>query len=108
MYHGTSLLFVLPIAHNPIVTAGLMWQPEIEPIAYAAHNRLRPNAIDTPRTPTDHDGPADPRVARIPVAGPPTTRMSVPTASASAIRCCWVITCSLRRRARRRKAVNSQ
>ena len=35
-------------AHMPMVTAGLMWQPEMWPKRYAAHSRLRPNANHTP------------------------------------------------------------
>ena len=68
-----------------------MWHPEIEPIAYAAHSRLSPNAIATPSTPTAPVG-KNPPVARIAVPGPPTTRISVPIASANAIRLCSVIT----------------
>ena len=32
-----------------MVTAGLMWQPEIRPMRYAMHRRLRPKASDTPQ-----------------------------------------------------------
>ena len=67
------------------MTAGLMWHPEMEPIAYAAHSSARPKAIETPRTPTDPDSKKSP-VARIAVPGPPTMRIIVPTPSARAIR----------------------
>ena len=36
----------------PMVTAGLMWQPEIRPMRYAMQSRLRPKARATPRMPT--------------------------------------------------------
>ena len=63
-----------------------MWQPEIDPIAYAAQSRLSPNASATPSTPTVLGAPANPPVARIAVPGPPTTRIIVPMASAMPIR----------------------
>src|SRR5690242_8788099 len=64
-----------------------MWQPEIEPIAYAATRSERPNAMATPRTPTEAPVLSSKApVASTAVPGPPTTRIMVPTASARAMR----------------------
>ena len=43
--------FYLLVAIIAIVTAGLIWQPEIPPIAYTRNIKTNPNAIATPRTP---------------------------------------------------------
>src|SRR5664280_2852776 len=69
------------MAHRPRVTAGLTWQPEMEPMAYAATSSERPKASATPMIPTDPLGKKFP-VARMAVPAPPTTRIIVPMASA--------------------------
>lgn len=69
------------MTHRPRVTAGLTWQPEMEPMAYAATSSERPKASATPRMPTDPLGKKVP-VARMAVPAPPTTRIIVPMASA--------------------------
>jgi hypothetical protein len=45
---AVSIFFV---SHIPRVTAGLMWQPLIGPIAYAITSSERPNASATPSCP---------------------------------------------------------
>src|SRR5664280_1879796 len=72
------------MTHRPRVTAGLTWQPEMEPMAYAATSSERPKASATPRMPTDPLGKKLP-VARMAVPAPPTTRIIVPMASAMPI-----------------------
>ena len=44
MYVGTSRAGNRLPAHNPIVTAGLIWHPEIDPIVKAIVSSVKPNA----------------------------------------------------------------
>src|SRR5664280_1548913 len=69
------------MTHRPRVTAGLTWQPAMEPMAYAATSSERPKASATPMIPTDPLGKKLP-VARMAVPAPPTTRIIVPMDSA--------------------------
>src|SRR6185503_2508964 len=64
-----------PAAQTPRLTAGLMWQPEMGPIPYAAPIRAKPKAIAMPRMPT-----LSPATTAVPQ--PKNTRMKVPTSSA--------------------------
>src|SRR6476620_11871794 len=60
----------------PRVTAGLIWQPEIGPIANAMANRESPNAMATPTLPTFPP-------AMTAVVNPAKTRTNVPNNSAA-------------------------
>src|SRR6185437_3715723 len=60
----------------PIVTAGLMWQPEIGPMANAMASRESPNARATPTLPT-----FPPAITA--VVNPANTRTNVPNNSAA-------------------------
>src|ERR1700676_3180442 len=79
MYGGTSAPGNRLPAHNPIVTAGLIWHPEIDPIVNAIVNRVRPKASATPRNPIPVFGkPA----ASTALPHPPKTSQKVPINSA--------------------------
>src|SRR3954469_9312759 len=73
------------MAHNPSVTAGLMWQPEMLPMAYAITSNDRPKPRATPRTCTLPLG-KNPPVASTAVPGPPSISTKVPMVSAPSIR----------------------
>src|SRR6476469_3552229 len=60
----------------PRVTAGLIWQPEIGPMANAMANRESPNAMATPTLPTFPP-------AMTAVVKPAKTRTNVPNNSAA-------------------------
>src|SRR4051794_15383753 len=64
---------------SPSVTAGLMWQPETGPTAYAIASSESPNANATPRFPI-----LSPATTAAPT--PPKTSTNVPTHSAPARR----------------------
>src|SRR5260370_16186358 len=79
MYGGTSCAGNRLPAHNPIVTAGLIWHPEIDPIVNAIVSSVRPNASATPRNPIPVFGkPA----ASTALPHPPKTSQKVPINSA--------------------------
>src|SRR5436190_16525501 len=65
-------------AHKPSVTAGLRWQPEMWPMAYAMVSRVRPNASEMPTLPA-----AEPASTAVPQ--PPRTSHSVPINSAETL-----------------------
>src|ERR1700731_2874622 len=50
-YGATSRPGNRPPAHNPKLTAGLIWHPEIRPIAYAMVSSVSPKAKATPVKP---------------------------------------------------------
>ena len=80
MYVGTSFPGNRLPAHNPIVTAGLIWHPEIDPIVNAIVSSVSPNANATPRNPIPVFGkPA----ASTALPHPPNTSQNVPINSAA-------------------------
>src|SRR5450755_707693 len=74
-YPGTSAHLHRPATARPTVTAGLMWQPEIGPIAYAIATSAKPNASEMPSGPS-----ACPSNTAEPT--PTNTSTNVPTSSA--------------------------
>src|SRR6476646_12297086 len=64
------------LTNIPRVTAGLIWQPEIGPMAKAMANRESPNAMATPTLPT-----FPPAITA--VVNPAKTRTNVPNNSAA-------------------------
>src|SRR5579863_388916 len=70
-----SLTDIRPAANMPRLTAGLMWQPEMGPMLYAAPISANPKAKAMPTTPT-----LSPATTAVPQ--PNNTRMNVPTNSA--------------------------
>src|SRR5215472_1470437 len=80
MYGTTSELGNFPPENKPTVTAGLMWHPEMCPIAYAIVSSVKPKASETPTRPTPTLGnPA----ASTAVPHPPRTSQNVPMNSAA-------------------------
>src|SRR5271163_3080385 len=80
MYGSTSFPWKRLPAHSPIVTAGLIWHPEIDPIVKAIVKRVRPKANATPRKPIPTLGkPA----AKMALPHPPKTSQKVPINSAA-------------------------
>jgi hypothetical protein len=74
-YSTASRVLIRPEDRSPTVTAGLMWQPETGPMAYAMARSDRPKANATPSGPITF-----PAMTAEPT--PPNTRTNVPTASA--------------------------
>ncbi len=69
-----------PALHNPIVTAGLKWPPEMWPTAYAIVKTVKPKARATPTNPIPRWGnPA----ASTAAPQPPNTSQNVPKNSAT-------------------------
>src|SRR5436190_19557262 len=68
-----------PATTSPTDTAGLRWQPEIGPIAYAIVRTVKPKASETPSQPTWPP-------ASTAVPHPPSTSQNVPIASAKSTR----------------------
>src|SRR5260370_4320782 len=62
-------------SRTPSVTAGLMWQPDMGPMAYAIASSAKPNASATPKNPMWLP-------ARTALPTPPNTNTKVPTNSA--------------------------
>src|SRR5215510_535433 len=79
MYGASFCAGNRPLAHNPMETAGLRWQPEMCPMANAIVSTVRPKARDTPSSPMPTPGNAADRTA---LPHPPRTNQNVPTNSA--------------------------
>lgn len=79
---GIAAALVFFAITNPSVTAGLIWHPEIGPIAYAITNTDRPKANETPNVPTLNAPLLAELVASTAVPQPPNTSTIVPMSSA--------------------------
>src|ERR1700733_294593 len=81
MYAARSEAGKRPATTRPTETAGLRWQPEMCPMAYAMVSTVRPKANETPSRPIPTLGkPA----ARTALPQPPKTSQNVPKSSAAA------------------------
>src|SRR5471030_1504554 len=79
MYGSRSLAGKRPPTNNPTETAGLRWQPEMWPTAYAMVRTVSPKARETPRRPMPTLGNA---AASTALPHPPKTSHPVPMNSA--------------------------
>src|ERR1700730_15827003 len=80
MYGIRSFAGNRPPQQRPTDTAGLRWQPETWPIAYAMVKTVRPNASETPTNPMPSVGNA---AANTALPQPPRTSQRVPMNSAT-------------------------
>jgi hypothetical protein len=78
MYIPQSFEFIRPLRKTPRVIAGLIWQPEIPPIAYAMATTERPKAIAVPTT----DAVSTPQFRLTAAPHPKNVSTNVPTISA--------------------------